>query len=115
METSILTSIKKMLGIAEEYIHFDSDIITHINTVIFRLKTLGVGPETDLIIEDKTAVWDDLLDGRTDLEAVKTYIYLSVKLLFDPPQTSFVIDSIKNQIQIMEWIITEQADGNLEE
>jgi hypothetical protein len=115
METSILTSIKKMLGIAEEYIHFDSDIITHINSVIFRLKTLGVGPTPNLVIEDKLSVWDDLLDGNIDIEIVKTYMYLSVKLIFDPPQTSFVIDSIKKQISEYEWFIAEQADGNLEE
>lgn len=115
LDTSILTSIKKALGLTEDYTHFDSDIIMHINTVLFRLKSLGVTPSADLIITDYTSVWNDLLIGRTDLEAVKTYVYLNVRLLFDPPQTSFVINSFKEQIATLEWLITEQAGGNLQE
>ena len=115
METSILTSVKKMLGIDEQCVNFDPDIVMHINAIIFRLKTLGVGPTAGLIVENKLTTWDDLLEGRTDLEVIKTYMYLSIKLLFDPPQTSFVIDSINKNIAESEWFITEQADGNLEE
>jgi len=118
---SILTSIKKLLGLEEDYTQFDSDIIIHINTALFRLRTLGVGvADTDISpgafkIEDKTQVWSDLLDDRIDIESIKTHIYLKVKLVFDPPQTSFVIESYNRQIQELEWLINEQVGGGLDE
>lgn len=120
---SILTSIKKLLGLDEEYTHFDTDIIIHINSALFRLRTLGVGPVAEgeslnpapFKITDKTQVWSDLLEDREDLESVKDYIYLKVKLMFDPPQTSFVIDSYNTQLKELEWMINEQAGGGLDE
>ena len=79
---SILTSIKKLLGISEEYEQFDQDIIMHINTVFMNLTQLGVGPDKGFYIEDADATWDDFvnLDKNIQLQAVKTYIYLKVKL-----------------------------------
>ena len=102
---SILTSIKKLLGISEEYEQFDQDIIMHINTVFMNLTQLGVGPDKGFYIEDADATWDDFvnLDKNIPLQAVKTYIYLKVKLLFDPPLSSAVIESTNNMIAELEW------------
>ena len=100
---SILTSIKKLLGIDEEYIQFDNDIIMHINTVFLNLTQLGVGPEEGFLIEDDAATWDDFIGDSNQLQAVKTYVYLKVKLLFDPPLSSSVIESINRIISELEW------------
>lgn len=102
---SILTSIKKLLGISKEYTQFDSDIIMHINTVFLNLHQLGVGPEEGFYIEDYSAEWLDFIDTEenTQLNAVKTYVYLKVKLLFDPPLSSAVIESTNNLIAELEW------------
>ena len=100
---SILTSIKKLLGIDEEYTQFDSDIIMHINTVFLNLTQLGVGPEEGFLIEDDAATWDDFIGDSSQLQAVKTYVYLKVKLLFDPPLSSSVIESINRIISELEW------------
>ena len=100
---SILTSIKKLLGITEEYTHFDSDIVMHINTVFMTLTQLGVGPSEGFIIEDETAEWTSFIPDVVKLQAVKSYIYLKVKLLFDPPLSSAVMESMNNQIRELEW------------
>ena len=110
METSILTSIKKMLGIAEDYTEFDEDIITHINSVFLNLTQLGVGPEEGFMIEDDTAVWEDFIDNSVQLQAVKTYVYLKVKLLFDPPLSSSVTESINRMIAELEWRLNAAVD-----
>lgn len=111
MQESILTSIKKLLGIAEDYKHFDADIIMHINTVLMILMQLGVGPEAGFTISDDTAVWADFL-GTTypQLEAVKTYVYLRVRLMFDPPQTSSVSQSMENLIKEFEFRLNVEVD-----
>jgi hypothetical protein len=100
---SILTSIKKLLGIEAEYEHFDPDIIMHINTAFMILTQLGVGPSEGFAIEDETSVWSDFLPANPRLESVKSYIYLKVKLLFDPPLSSSVIESINRSINELEW------------
>ena len=110
METSILTSIKKMLGIAEDYTEFDEDIITHINSVFLNLTQLGVGPEEGFMIEDDTAVWEDFINDSIQLQAVKTYVYLKVKLLFDPPLSSSVTESINRMIAELEWRLNAAVD-----
>ena len=110
METSILTSIKKLLGIAEDYTEFDEDIITHINSVFLNLTQLGVGPEAGFMIEDNTAVWEDFINDSIQLQAVKTYVYLKVKLLFDPPLTSSVTESINRMIAELEWRLNAAVD-----
>lgn len=107
---SILTSIKKMLGIAEEYTHFDMDLIMHINSVLMGLTQIGVGPSNGFHIEDGSAVWDDFLQGASNLEAVKSYVYLKTRLLFDPPQSSAVMESMKNMINELEWRISVTVD-----
>lgn len=100
---SILTSIKKMLGIDEEYDCFDTDIILHINSVLMILTQLGVGPSEGFIITDKTATWEDFLKDTKKLESVKSYVYLKVKLLFDPPLSSAVMDATNSLIRELEW------------
>lgn len=100
---SILTSIKKMLGITEDYTHFDADIIMHINSVFSILTQLGVGPSKGFMIQDEKAIWSDFLGDGTDMEAVKSYMYLKVKLLFDPPLSSAVIESTNRMISEYEW------------
>ena len=110
MEISILTSIKKMLGVAEDYTEFDEDIITHINSVFLNLTQLGVGPEEGFMIEDDTAVWEDFIDDSIQLQAVKTYMYLKVKLLFDPPLSSSVTESFTRMIAELEWRLNVTVD-----
>lgn len=108
---SILTSIKKLLGITEEYDQFDTDIVMHINTVFLNLSQIGVGPEEGFSIEDDSAEWSSFLPSDHKLfEAVKTYIYLKVRLLFDPPINSAVIESINRNIAEIEWRLNLAAE-----
>lgn len=107
---SILTSIKKLLGIDESYKQFDQDIIIHINSVFSILTQLGVGPESGFSITDESAVWDDFIPDSPKLGFVKSYMNLKVRLLFDPPLGSAVIDAIQRQINELEWRIQVAAD-----
>ena len=107
---SILTSIKKLLGIAEEYTHFDADIVMHINTVFMILTQLGVGPSQGFSIKDETSVWDDFIPDNNRFESVKSYIHLKVKLLFDPPVSSAVVESTNRIISELEWRLLVAAD-----
>lgn len=107
---SILLSIKKLLGITEEYEHFDADIIIHINSVFSILTQLGVGPSDGFSISDNNAVWSDFIPEKNKIEFVKSYVYLKVKLLFDPPQSSAVVESINRMISELEWRITVAVD-----
>ena len=108
---SILTSIKKLLGITEEYDQFDPDIIMHINSVFMVLTQLGVGPSEGFSIEDDTSVWSDFIQDVKKLESVKTYIYLKVKLAFDPPLSSAVIESMNRLINELEWRLNVAAES----
>lgn len=107
---SILTSIKKLLGITEDYEHFDGELIIHINSVFATLNQLGVGPESGFTIRDKSSVWSDFIANDKTLEFVKTFVYLKVRLLFDPPQSSAVIEAINRQASEYEWRILVAAD-----
>ena len=113
---SILTSIKKLLGIAEDYEQFDPDIIMHINTVFMTLtQQLGVGPSDGFSIEGKDETWSDFIaEDFEHFSAVTTYIYLNVKLLFDPPLSSAVIEVINRQIAQLEWRLTEAAAAEIQ-
>ena len=108
---SILTSIKKLLGIEEEYEHFDQDLIIHINSVFMILNQLGVGPSEGFVIEDKTAKWTDFIEDPVKMQAVKSYVYLKVKLLFDPPLSSAVIESTNRMISEYEWRLNVAAES----
>ena len=107
---SILTSIKKMLGITEEYTHFDADIIMHINSVFMILNQLGVGPEKCFFIEDSLTTWGEFLDDPNDLAMVKSYMSLKVRLLFDPPASSAVMECMKQMISEMEFRLNVAVD-----
>ena len=112
MNDSILTSIKKLLGITEEYEHFDQDIIIHINSVFMILNQLGVGPSNGFSITDKTAVWSDFISEGANLESVKSYIYLKVRLLFDPPTTSAVMESMNRMISELEFRLNVSVESS---
>lgn len=112
-KNSILTSIKKLLGISESCTDFDTDIIMHINTVLMVLNQLGVGQE-GFQIEDDEAVWDEFVDS-TKLAATKSYVHLKVKLLFDPPLNSAIIEAIKESIKELEWRLNVKAESEDEE
>ena len=107
---SILNSIKKLLGITEEYKHFDQDIIIHINSVFSLLRQIGVGPEEGFIITDSTSTWDEFTVDDIKIESVKTYVYLKVRLIFDPPSSSAAIDAIKENIKEIEWRLNVYKD-----
>lgn len=112
---SILTSIKKLLGIEEDDESFDVDVIMHINTVLDDLTQLGVGPSEGFTIEDKLSTWHDFLSKETPdkkMERVKSYTHLRVKLLFDPPTSAAVIASMERQIEKLEWRINVAAETN---
>lgn len=111
---SILTSIKKLLGITEADTNFDSDIIMHINTVFLILNQLGVGPEKCFTIEDDVVTWNDFIPEGFDIEMVKTYIYLKVKLVFDPPASSTVLQCMEKSISEMEWRLNTVVELNKE-
>lgn len=108
---SILTSIKKLLGIAEEYEHFDSDLIMHINSVFVILTQLGVGPSEGFTIEDDLATWNDYIGDDTRYEMVKSYVHLKVKLLFDPPLSTAVMESMNRMISEFEWRLNVTAES----
>lgn len=107
MTQSILLTTKKMLGIAEEYHAFDLDIITHINSVFLFLYQFGVGPETPYQITGEDEEWSSF---QTDIPGIPTYMYLRVRLLFDPPTNSFLVDSMKEQIKEFEWRFDMQQE-----
>lgn len=107
---SILTSIKKLLGIAEDYDHFDQDIIMHINTVFAILTQLGVGPATGFSIADKSSMWNEFISNKLYYEPVKTYVYLKVKLVFDPPQSSIVLEATNRMISELEFRLNAAAE-----
>lgn len=107
---SILTSIKKLLGITEDCEDFDQDIIVAINTTFMSLHQLGVGPSTPFFITGNTETWDDVLQGRLDLNAVKTYVHLKTKLIFDPPLSTPVTESINRMIGECEWRLFMTAE-----
>lgn len=99
---SILTSIKKLLGIHEEYTIFDSDLIIYINTAFAILNQIGVGPEAGFMIEDSNAVWDDYIEDY-NYAMVKSFIFLRVRLAFDPPSSTALLESMQNQLAELTW------------
>lgn len=109
---SILTSVKKLLGITEEYTHFDADIIMHINSVFMILTQLGVGPSKGFRVEDSSSIWTDFVSDDSLMESVKSYMGLKVRLLFDPPTSSAVMESMNRMISEFEWRLNVQAELN---
>lgn len=110
MEESILISIKKLLGILAEYTEFDTDIIMHINSTFMILTQLGIGPSDGFMIEDESSVWSDFISDSANLNLVKTYTYQRVRLMFDPPTSSMLLDALKEQIREFEWRMNVAVD-----
>lgn len=110
MDDSILDSIKKILGMPPDYDAFDTDLVIHINSVFGILAQLGVGPEDGFSISDNTTLWRAYLLNSKNLEMVKSYIALKVRLIFDPPTIGAVMDAMKEQIREFEWRLNAQVD-----
>lgn len=113
METSILKTIKKKIGLMEDYTEYDVAVISDINAALSTVTQLGVGPSTGFMIEDDTATWDDLLGGDARLNQVINFIALSVRLAFDPPGNSFGISAIQKQLDEMAWRIQVTTSESL--
>lgn len=112
MENSILTSTKKILGIAQDYTAFDLDIMTHINSTFSLLNQLGIGVE-GYYITDSTPVWADFT-STGDYNMVRSYVFLKVRMLFDPPSTSFLITAMEKQIEEYEWRLMTKREWLLD-
>lgn len=103
MTESILTSIKKLLGIVESDTSFDAELIMLINSALMIIMQEWYGMDHALRIEDKTATWEDMLGDDVDYEGVKQYIFIRVKLVFDPPSNSAVIEAMRKEMEDLEW------------
>lgn len=112
---NILSSIKKLLGIPTEETAFDSDIIMHINSVFIILNQLGIGPTNGFTISDDYALWSDFIPDGQNLELVKSYMYMKVRLMFDPPSSSAVLSAMEKSISEFEWRLNVQAETKMEE
>lgn len=113
MTDSILDSTKKVLGLADDYTAYDVDILMHINSVFSTLNQLGIGPEDGFAIEDSSVTWDTYLEGDLKKNSVKTYMAARVKMLFDPPTTSYLIAAMEKQIIELEWrlnVVREETE-----
>jgi len=108
---SILNSTKKILGLTEDDTSFDLDILLHINSVLAILTQVGIGPEEGFTIEDSTPTWEAFVGTDKQLSLVKTYVYLKVRLVFDPPTTSFAIESFNEQVRELEWRLNVHREG----
>lgn len=109
MTDSILTNTKKVLGIDESYKAFDADVLMHINSVFAIMNQLGLGPDVGMVVEDETDTWSSFYDDPR-LSSIKTYVYLRVRMLFDPPETSYHQTSMENQIQELGWRLTAAVE-----
>lgn len=110
---SILESVKKMLGIESDYEHFDPDIVMHINSVFLILNQLGVGPEKPYAITSADETWNDFFLESDVINLVKSYMYLKVRLIFDPPTTGVLHEAMERQVQEFEWRLNVQAEGGV--
>lgn len=111
MDDSILNTTKKILGLEADYTAFDLDILTHINSVLVTLSQLGIGPTTGFVVEDNSKTWGDLLGTDPLLNSVKTYIYLRVRMWFDPPVTGYHVTAMNEQIRELEWRLNTYREG----
>lgn len=109
---SILDSTKKLLGIAPEDTNFDTDVIISINTVLATLTQIGVGPPEGFTIINKNSKWSDLLQDDKRLEFVKSYVYIKVRLIFDPPQSQALLDSLERASKELEFRISIAPDAS---
>lgn len=110
MDNSILSSVKKYIGITDEYTEFDSEIIEDINSVFFTLSQLGVGPKEGFSISGQEDEWTSYTQDSILLQAVKPYVKIKVKLIFDSPSNSFTLTSLENQAKEYEWRLNSQVE-----
>lgn len=115
MTESILNTIKQMVGVEQDYDAFDMDLVVDINSAFYSLRQLGVGPTEGFTISDDVAKWNDFVEDKSLLGLVKTYIYLKVRMLFDPPTNSFLTSSIEKQISEYEWRLNIAGEGTFSE
>jgi len=113
VSTSILDSVKKVLGLGTDYDVFDEEVILHINSVLATLTQLGVGPEEGFYITDRATTWENYLGNDPNFNSVKSYLSLSVRLIFDPPQNSNITSAMKEQIKEFEWRINTHRENEL--
>lgn len=115
MTDSILNSVKKILGISEKNKDFDQDIIIHINTVLFILWQMGIAKEPASVFDPSTTWGDILTEDQLNLHAVKTWVALKVRMLFDPPTSSILAEAINSNLKELEWriYITENYVGEI--
>lgn len=106
MSSSILNDTKKALGLAPDYLAFDPDIVMYINGVLSELNQIGIGPVSGFAIEDAAATWEEFLGDDPRWNGVKTLMYLKVRLLFDPPGTSFAIAAFEKMIEQATWRVS---------
>lgn len=111
MEPSILTSTKKLLGLGDDYTAFDPDVLTYINTAFAVAHQLGVGPTDGIVIEDSNTTWEDLELAPNLLNLLKSYVYLRVRMLFDPPTTRFLIDAMEKQLEEYEHRLSMEREN----
>lgn len=110
MSDSILESVKKVVGVSPDDTVFDPDLIMHINSVLSTLNQLGIGPAAGFMIEDDVATWTAFLGGDPRLNSAKSYMYIRVRLLFDPPTTSFHLSALQDQAKELEWRLNTQRE-----
>lgn len=110
MEESILISIKNMLGPDSDYDVFDNDIVMQINSAISVLTQLGVGPDEGFIVTGPDETWDQFLSARKDIEMAKNFVYMKVKMIFDPPANSFVLSNMKESCDEIGWRLSVATD-----
>jgi hypothetical protein len=114
METSILTSTKKTLGLDSAYTVFDLDIITFINSAFSTLTDLGVGPAEGFMIEDDSLKWEDYISDATKVDQLnhaKVYVYLRTRILFDPPTTAYLQTAFEKQLEELEWRLNVEREA----
>ncbi len=110
LEQSILTSVKAMMQMPEEYDDFDMELSLHINSAFSTLNQLGVGPEKPFSIEDSTAKWGDFIGDNEKIQSVKSYVYISVKIIFDPPQNSGTMEAFQERKRELEFRLNVASD-----
>ena len=110
IQDSILETVKNLIGVASECADFDTNIMVHINSAIMTLRQIGIGPQNGFSVRDSSLTWIDYINDVNLYESVKDYIYLKVKIVFDPPTSSYVLEAMKEQIKELEWRLQTEKE-----
>ena len=120
MEDSILLSVAKYIGLPEDYSVFDPDLVMHINSELSTLAQIGAVPDTGFVITGSDETWDDLFDAtdavgglpytRNSVQFVKEFVFIRAKIIFDPPQSSFVLKSLEDKANELMFRIEVATD-----